>query len=122
MVAHGMAMHGEPKYPANAATPDYVNPNAPKGGAVKFGAVGASTFDSCILSSSRAYQPRRSAHCGSRFAGMRATKAFSIYGLIAETIEWPEDRSWVAFNLRPEAKWHDGSPITVEDVSGASTR
>ena len=43
-------------------------------------------------------------------------EAFTVYGLIAETMEWPDDRSWVAFNLRPQAKWHDGSPITVEDV------
>ena len=43
-------------------------------------------------------------------------EAFTVYGMIAETIEWPEDRSWVAFTLRPQAKWHDGTPITVEDV------
>ena len=41
---------------------------------------------------------------------------FTKYGLIAETIEWPDDRSWVAFTLRPQARWHDGRPITVEDV------
>jgi microcin C transport system substrate-binding protein len=43
-------------------------------------------------------------------------EAFSKYGLIAESIEVPEDRSWVAFNLRPEARWHDGEPITADDV------
>jgi microcin C transport system substrate-binding protein len=43
-------------------------------------------------------------------------EASTEYGLIAETIEWPEDRSWVAFTVRPQARWHDGSPITVEDV------
>ena len=41
---------------------------------------------------------------------------FSQYGLVAETIEMPADRSWVAFTLRPQARFHDGSPITVEDV------
>ena len=43
-------------------------------------------------------------------------EAFTEYGLIAESLEWPEDRSWVIFTLRPEARWHDGKPITPEDV------
>ena len=43
-------------------------------------------------------------------------EAATAYGLIAETIEYPEDRSWVAFTLRPQARWHDGKPITAEDV------
>ena len=41
---------------------------------------------------------------------------FSEYGLLAESIEMPEDRSWVAFKLRPQARWHDGQPVTVDDV------
>ena len=48
--------------------------------------------------------------------GSSRDEASTEYGLIAETIEWPEDRSWVAFTLRPQARFHDGSPITVEDV------
>ena len=43
-------------------------------------------------------------------------EAFTMYGLLAETIEWPEDRSWVIFNLHPEARWHDGKPVTADDV------
>ena len=43
-------------------------------------------------------------------------EAFSEYGLLAESIEMPEDRSWVAFELRPQARWHDGQPVTVDDV------
>src|SRR3712207_8685968 len=45
-----------------------------------------------------------------------ADEPFSEYGLLAETVEMPEDRSWVAFTLRPEARWHDGEPVTVDDV------
>ncbi len=45
-----------------------------------------------------------------------ADEPFTKYGLIAETVEWPEDRSWAAFTLRPEARWHDGKPITTDDV------
>jgi len=53
-ISHGMAMHGEPKYPVDAGAPDYVNPTAPKGGGAKFGAPGTSTFDSLHPSSSKA--------------------------------------------------------------------
>ena len=43
-------------------------------------------------------------------------EAFTEYCLLAESVEWPSDRSWVAFTLHKEAKWHDGQPVTVEDV------
>ena len=45
-----------------------------------------------------------------------ADEPFTAYGLVAETMEWPADRAWVIFNLRPEAHWHDGTPITADDV------
>ncbi|MCF8532206.1 MAG: extracellular solute-binding protein [Reyranella sp.] len=113
-VSHGFAMHGAPKYAADAGPPDYLNPNAPKGGTVKLGARG--TFDSLhpfIVKS----QP--AAGIGANWDTLcwaSRDEASTEYGLIAETIEWPDDRSWVAFTLRPQARWHDGSPITVEDV------
>src|SRR3546814_13345641 len=43
-------------------------------------------------------------------------EAFTMYGLLAETIEWPEDRSWLIFHLNPKARWHDGKPVTADDV------
>src|SRR3546814_1558460 len=43
-------------------------------------------------------------------------EAFTMYGLLAETIEWPEDRSWIIFHLNPKARWHDGEPVTADDV------
>jgi len=55
-------------------------------------------------------------------AGGRRRRAFSEYGLLAKTVQTPADRSWVAFELRPEARWHDGKPITADDVCGASRR
>ncbi|TAJ39754.1 MAG: ABC transporter substrate-binding protein [Reyranella sp.] len=113
-VSHGFAMHGTPKYAADAGPPDYLNPNAPKGGAVKLGARG--TFDSLhpfIVKS----QPAAGITLNwDTLCWNSRDEASTEYGLIAETIEWPEDRSWVAFTLRPQARWHDGSPITVEDV------
>ena len=114
IVGHGIAMHGDLKYPPGFKHFDYVNPDAPKAGAVKLGAIG--TFDSLnpfIVKGNAA---------GGVFGIFdtlmvdSADEAFSQYGLLAETIETPKDRSWVAFTLRPEARWHDGKPVTVEDV------
>ena len=112
-VGHGFAMHGEPLHPKPAVL-DYLNPDAPKGGAVKFAALG--TFDSLHPFTLKGVP---AAGLGTLWEGLcwhARDEAFTVYGLIAETIEVPEDRSWVAFALRPEAKWIDGSPIAVEDV------
>jgi len=113
-VSHGMAMHGEPKYPADATTPDYVNPGAPKGGNAKFGTQGS--FDSLHPFTIKGVAATGIGTLWEALCWHARDEAFTVYGMIAETIEWPEDRSWVAFNLRPQARWHDGSPITVEDV------
>jgi microcin C transport system substrate-binding protein len=112
--SHAIAMHGEPKYPPDFAHFDYVNPDAPKGGTVRFGARG--TFDSF-----NDHIPKGAAATGLGYLSeslmvASADEPFTQYGLIAEDVEWPEDRSWVTFTLRPEARWHDGKPITVEDV------
>ena len=115
-VSHGMAMHGEPKYPADAATPDYINASAPKGGSARFGAPFTSTFDSLHPFIIKGVPAAGIATLWETLCWHARDEAFSIYGMIAETIEWPEDRSWVAFTLRPQAKWQDGTPITVEDV------
>lgn len=111
---HGIAMHGQPKYKADFKHFDYVNPKAPKGGEVKYGAIGG--FDSL---NPFIVKGRPAAGIGSIYDTLMASAAdepFSQYGLIAETIETPADRSWVAFTLRPQARWHDGKPITPEDV------
>ena len=115
----GIAMHGDVKYKSGFTHLDYVNPDAPKGGTLKQHVVG--TFDSL-----NPFIIKGSPAAGMSFVGsgplyeslMDQTydEPFSMYGIIAATIEMPEDRSWVAFNLRPEAKWHDGKPITAEDV------
>lgn len=112
--AHGIAMHGHPKYGPDFKHFDYVNPNAPKGGTIVYSAYG--TFDnlhSFILRGEPA------AGLGNMFESLTTRsddEAFTQYGLLAETVEWPADRSWIAFTLRPEARWHDGQPVTVEDV------
>ena len=113
-VSHGIAMHGEPKYNKDFKHVDYVNPNAYKGGKVTFSSTGTyDTFNPFTLKGTPA------AGIGNIYETLTtrsSDEAFTEYGLLAETIEWPDDRSWVAFNLRKEAKWHDGQNITPEDV------
>jgi microcin C transport system substrate-binding protein len=113
-VSHALSMHGDLKYPTGFAHFLYVNPEAPKGGDVKLAAIG--TFDTLnpfVLKGVPA------AGIGGVFDTLTVSsddEPFSQYGLVAESIEVPADRSWVAFTLRPQARFHDGSPITVEDV------
>ena len=113
-VSHAIAMHGEPKYGKNFKYVDYVNPNAPKGGVVVFSSIGSyDTFNPYVLKGTSA------SGIGNLYETLTTSssdEAFTEYGLLAETIEWPDDRSWVAFTLRKEAKWHDGKSITPEDV------
>jgi microcin C transport system substrate-binding protein len=112
--AHGVAMHGDVKYPPDFTHFDYVNPDAPKGGQITYSAIG--TFDSLNPFILRG-QPAAGSGLPFETQTRRSNdEAFTEYGLLAESIEMPEDRSWVAFTLRPEARWHDGEPVTVEDV------
>ena len=111
---HAIAMHGEPKYGPDFKHFEYADPGAPKGGHVRLAAIG--TFDNLnpyILKGVAA------AGLGGLFETMLTSsddEAFTEYGLLAESIEVPDDRSWAAFTLRPEARWHDGRPVTPEDV------
>ncbi len=112
--SHGIAMHGDLKYPAGFKNFDYVNPDAPKGGEVRLADTGGfDTFNPYVI------KGRAAAGISLIFETLMASSAdepFSEYGLLAESIDTPEDRSWVAFTLRKDARWHDGKPVTVEDV------
>ncbi len=90
-------MHGEPKYKADAGPPDYLNPNAPKGGSVRLGARG--TFDSLHPYIVKSVPAAGISQLWDTLCWNSRDEASTEYGLIAETIEWPEDRSWVAFTL-----------------------
>ncbi len=111
---HAMAMHGEPKYGPDFAHFDYVNPEAPTGGSLRQWTLG--TFNSLnpfILKGEPA------AALGNTFdslAVQSADEPFTMYGLIAETMEVADDRRSVTFTLRPEARFQDGKPITPADV------
>ncbi|HEY7608083.1 MAG TPA: extracellular solute-binding protein, partial [Alphaproteobacteria bacterium] len=113
---HGMAMHGAPKYSADFKHFDYVNPGAPRGGSIYHGAAG-STFDSLnpfVLKGSPATFV--STFVFDTLMKSAADEPFTMYGLLAKTIETPKDRAWVAFALDERARFHDGSPITAADV------
>ncbi|OIQ35171.1 MAG: ABC transporter substrate-binding protein [Roseobacter sp. MedPE-SWchi] len=112
--SHGFAEFGELKYPAGFAYFDYVNPQAPKGGELAISAVG--TFDSMNPYSRTG---RAGALSSEQFESLLIEsydEPGSYYGLIAESLEYPESQDWVIFNLRPEARFSDGSPVTAEDL------
>jgi microcin C transport system substrate-binding protein len=111
---HGIAMHGAPKYPADFQHFDYVDPDAPKGGDVRFGALGS--FDSLNPFVLKGVPAAGVASTFDTLMTSADDEAFSYYGLIAESLEVPADRSWVIFNLRPAARFRDGSPLTAADV------
>ncbi len=111
---HAIAMHGEPKYKENFKHLEYANPNAPKGGQVIFSSIG--TYDTFNPFTLKGTSVNGIGNLFESLTSSSSDEAFTEYGLLAERIEWPEDRSWVAFTLRKEAKWHDGRSITADDV------
>ena len=113
-VTHALAMHGEPKYGPEFKHFEYVNPDAPKGGDVRLHAIG--TFDTLNPFNLKGVKAVGLGGLYDTLLTGSEDEAFTEYGLLAETVEVPEDRSWVAFTLRKEARWHDGRPVTVEDV------
>jgi len=113
---HGMAMHGAPKYAADFKHFAFVNPSAPKGGAIYHGAPSA-TFDSLnpfILKGSPVTTVASLVF--DQLMKSAADEPFTMYGLIAKSIETPKDRSWVVFEIDERARFHNGSPITPDDV------
>lgn len=113
--SHGIAMYGEPALPPDFVALPYANPEAPKGGTVVTGNTGG--FDSVnpfVQKGTPPWQLRYLTHETLLYRSQ--DEPFTLYGLLAESVEVPEDRSWVEFTLRPEARFSDGSPVTVEDV------
>ena len=111
---HGIAMHGAPKYGPGFPHLDYVDPEAPKGGTLRRAVTG--TFDSLNPFIVKGV-PAQGRHLVFESLLKRTwDEPFSLYGLIAESVAVPDDRSAVTFVLRPEARFHDGSPVTVDDV------
>ncbi|WP_296629359.1 extracellular solute-binding protein, partial [Roseovarius sp.] len=108
-------MYGAPALPPDFVSLPYANPDAPKGGRVVTGNVGG--FDSLnpfILRGTPPWQLADLTH--ETLMGRSWDEPFSLYGLLAESVETDEDRRWVEFTLRPEARFSDGAPVTIEDV------
>ncbi len=112
--SHGISTFGDLKYPADFIHLDYVNPDAPKGG--EFSTWAQGTFDSMNPYSRKGRAGTLSNIFYESLLTGTADEVSAAYGLLAESLEYPEDRSWVAFNLRPEARFSDGTPVTAEDV------
>ncbi len=113
---HGSALLDEPKYPQGFPHFDYVNPNAPKGGLVRLGALG--TFDSfnIVVAGVKGSPEQGLGLIYETLTTSALDEANASYGLLAESFSYPEDYSSVSFRLRPEARWHDGKPVTADDV------
>jgi peptide/nickel transport system substrate-binding protein len=119
---HGIAMIGEPALPKDFAHLPYVNPDAPKGGRVTYGVIGS--FESLnpfiVKGGNSSARGLRDPTFGNlvyeSLLARSDDEPFTLYGLIAETVETPPDRSWVEFTLNPKAKFSDGKPVTVDDV------
>jgi peptide/nickel transport system substrate-binding protein len=119
---YGIAMHGDPALPADYKSFPYVNPNVKKGGHITYGVVG--TFDSLnpfILKSMRTtargmWDPQFGNLIYETLMQRSQDEPFTMYGLLAQTVEWDDKRSFIQFNLNPAAKWSDGQPVTSDDV------
>ncbi len=110
----GLSMHGDTKYSSDAPYLDYVNPNAPKGGHIKIAAIG--TFDTLNPYSIKGQAPENMNLVYDRLMRRTWDEPFTMYPLIAERVSISDDRSAVTFYINPKARFHDGSPITAEDV------
>lgn len=113
--SHGISMYGEPALPSDFQALPYANPSAPKGGRIIFSEAGG--FDSLNphIRKGRAPWGVR-AHVFESLMGRNWDEPFGLYGLLAESIETGPNREWVEFTIRREARFSDGSPVTVEDV------
>ncbi|MGC1497832.1 MAG: extracellular solute-binding protein [Sulfitobacter sp.] len=108
-------MYGDPALPPDFVSLPYVNADAPKGGKITLGNTGG--FDSLNPYVRKGTAPwQLSFFTHETLMGRSWDEPFTLYGLLAESIETPDDRSWVEFTLREGARFSDGSPLTVDDV------
>lgn len=113
--SHGIAMYGDPALPPDFVSLPQVNPDAPKGGSYRWGEAGSyDSFNSFVTKGRPALGI--SALTVETLMGRSYDEPFSLYGLLAESIDTDAARTYVEFTLRPEARFSDGSPVTVDDV------
>lgn len=113
--SHAIAMYGEPALAPDFTSLPYANPDAPKGGRLVVGNTGG--FDTLNPFAQKGTPPWQLRYWGyESLMGRSWDEPFTLYGLLAESVVTPPDRSFVEFTLRPQARFSDGSPVTVEDV------
>ncbi|TDK42434.1 ABC transporter substrate-binding protein [Antarcticimicrobium luteum] len=113
--SHGYSYFGDLKYGPDFQNYDYVNPDAPKGGELSFAQLG--TFDSMNPYTIKGRSGALSSIMYESLLGDMPADAYGEgYGLLAESVEYPESKDWVIFHLRPEARFSDGTPVTAQDV------
>lgn len=113
--AHGLAMYGEPALPADFKSLPYANADAPKGGRIVLGNTGS--FDSLnpyVFKGTVPWQLRFLTH--ETLMARSQDEPFTLYGLLAESVDVADDRSSIEYTLNAKARFSDGSPVTVEDV------
>ncbi len=113
--SHALAIFGEPALEAGFESLPYARPDAPKGGTIRFAEPGS--FDSLkpwVLKGNPAWSV--GVHVAETLMYRSIDEPFTLYGLLAESVDVAPDRSWVEFTLRPEARFSDGTPVTIEDV------
>ena len=111
---HGLALFGDLKYPPDFSHFDYIDASAPKGGTLSLAAQG--TFDNLNPYILKGVWAAGSALPFDSLLASALDEPESAYGLVAESVELAADGSWVRFRLNPKARWHDGTPITADDV------
>ncbi len=113
---HAISLFGDIKYPADFKHFDYVNPDAPRGGVARQISVG--TFDNfnIVVSGVKGTLAPAVGLIYENLTSGSLDEAATYYGLLAESVAYPDDYSWVKYRLRKEAHWHDGVPVTPEDV------
>lgn len=113
-IHHAVAMHGSPKYGPDFSHFEYARPDAPRGGTLRRHVIG--TFDGFNPFISRGTAAAGISLLYDTLTTPSRDEPFTQYGLLAEKIEMPEDRSWVIYHLREEARFADGKPVTADDV------
>lgn len=124
---HGLSAFGELKYPSGFAHFGYVNPDAPKGGQMNFSVPNwnynqnPNTFNTLNVFALKGDGPPRAELCFDTLMTRALDEPDAVYGLLAQSVSISDDRNSFEFKLRPEAKWHDGTPLTAHDAAFSYT-
>jgi microcin C transport system substrate-binding protein len=113
---HGMSLFGDLKYPSGFKYFDYVNPDAPKGGVVRVTGIGTYDNFNLVVGGLKGTTAQGIDLIYDTLMVNSLDEVTSTYGLLAESVNYPDDYSSVTYRLRPNAKWHDGKPVTPDDV------